>query len=254
MARPDRRRLRFFRHAMPGFLILAASLILAACQMARMALPTNLAAGAQEMACRGRQGFKFNEAFTFLPFKVFDVHRSWTTIQGWDDAWIDSARAKQRYQFSVEEPGRPAWDGQCAVGAEFTTVELRRFFGGELEIQTEGIQTVLGLLKERGGKKPWKLVLGQQTGEMSMSGVLERDDIRVAIEAQHRLAQTPLPVHDAAGYILTQKRKAVAAVEVLNNGAVWIDPQASPEMRGALAAAASALLLFQDLLSLNLDR
>jgi hypothetical protein len=40
---------------------------------------------------------------------------------------------------------------------------------------------------------------------------------------------------------------ALAAAEVINQGAVWIDPSATPDLRGALAAASAALLLYRDL-------
>jgi hypothetical protein len=254
MARPLYRSFCSFRNRILGFLVLAASLFLASCQMARMSLPANLAAEAREMACRGRQGFKFNEAFEFEPFKVLDVHRSWTTVRDWDAGWIASARARQRYEFTTWEPRGPFWDGRCVVGAEATSLELRDFLGGDLEVEVTGIQSLLGLLKERGTKKPWKLVLGQSTGEQSLGGVLEKDDVRITIEGRHDLAQTPLPIYEAAGYILTLKGEAVAAVEVINKGAVWIHPGVSPEIRGVLAAAASALLLYQDLLALDLTR
>ncbi len=61
-----------------------------------------------------------------------------------------------------------------------------------------------------------------------------------------------MPVFEAAGYLLTLRGETVAAVEIINRGAVWIHPAVEPEMRGALAAAAAALLLHQDLLALDL--
>jgi len=218
--------------------------------MARMSLPANLAAEAREMACRGRQGFKFNEAFTFEPFKVTDVHRSWTTIQGWGDAWFNTARARQRYEFTVAEPGAPAWEGRCAVGAEFTNVEIRGFLGGDVEVEVFGEQSLLGLLKERGTERSWRLVLGQSTGQRSLRGVLANGNLRFRVQGHHRLTRIPLPVSEAAGYLLSLDGEAVAAVEVINKGAVWIHPSVKPELRGLLAAAAAALLLYQDLLAL----
>jgi hypothetical protein len=252
MVQPTHRKTGSGRYRLPGFLLLTGAILTAGCQMARMSVPPNLAAEAREMACRGRQGFKFNEAFTFDPFKVIDVRRSWTTIREWDDRWLNSAKARQKYEFTTLEDGAQLWDGRCAVGAEVTNLEFYDFLGNDLQIEMSGIQSLLGMLKERGAKKPWKLALGQSTGERSLSGILEKDDIRILIQGSHGLAQTPLQIYEPSGYILTLKGEAIAAVEVINNGAVWIHPGVTPEMRGVLAAAAAALLLHQDLLALDL--
>jgi hypothetical protein len=223
--------------------------------MARMALPTNLSVDVPKMVCRGRQGFKFNEAFDFLPFQVRNVRRSWTTIREGGAAWLGAAKAKQRYEFTVDESGEsggPAWEGRCAVGAEVVELELRKVFGGKLQIDLRSDQTLFGTLRERIDREPWLLALGQGYGERALHGVLEKGDLIIEISAQHRLAQSPMPVMDAAGYLLTLRGEAVAAVEIINRGAVWIHPGVEPEVRGALAAAATALLLHQDLLALDL--
>lgn len=235
-----------------GLLVLGGALASVACQMARMALPPDLTVEAREMICRGRQGFKFNEAFDFLPFQVRDVRRSWTTIREGGASWLGAAEAKQRYEFRVGEAGGPMWEGRCAVGAEVLELELRKVFGGTLEIDLRSDQTLFGTLRERIDREPWLLALGQGYGERALHGVLEKGDLRIAISAQHRLAQSPLPVMDAAGYLLALRGETVAAVEIINRGAVWISPGVDPEMRGALAAAAAALLLHQDLLALDL--
>jgi hypothetical protein len=245
----------FVRHVMPrtlGLFVLAGALASSACQMARMALPTNLSGNVPEMVCRGRQGFKFNEAFDFLPFQVRDVHRSWTTIREGGAEWLGAAKAKQRYEFTVGELGGPAWEGRCAVGAEVMELELRKVFGGKLEIDLRSDQTLFGTLRERIDREPWLLALGQAYGERALHGVLERGDLKIAISAQHRLAQSSMPVMEAAGYLLSLRGETVAAVEIINRGAVWIHPGVAPEIRGALAAAAAALLLHQDLLAIGL--
>jgi hypothetical protein len=239
-------------HPLALILLAAALLFSSACQMARMALPPNLAAEAREMVCVGRQGFKFNEAFDFAPFKVLDVHRTWTTIQGWDGFWFSSARASQRYEFTTQEPGGPYWDARCAVGAAVTDVEIRNFLGGDLKMALDGGQTLLGLLRER-GYKAWTLALGQSVSERSLSGILEKGNVRIEIRAQHQLARTSLGSFEAAGFILTLEGEPVAAVETMNRGAVWIHPGVKPEIRSVLAAAAAALLLYQDLLALDLS-
>ena len=75
----------------------------------------------------------------------------------------------------------------------------------------------------------------------------DHSDRSVAVKGTDRLAGTPLPLGETAGYIFEQAGKPIAAVEVINNGAVWLSPDLDPALRGPVTAAISSLLLFEEL-------
>lgn len=220
---------------------------LASCQTAHMRVPASLKSQAPEIACSGRQGFAFNEAFDCGPYRVAAVHRSWTTTRSWDDLGFESSRADQHYEFALEAAGG-VWDGQCAVGANVDLLELEEFLGGTLEIRFLDERFLVGVLRSRQDPDPWRLAMGQSTDELTMQGVLTRGNVEVRIEGTNRLASTSIPASDPTGYVFSLDGQQVAAVEVINDGALWILPAIDSNLREVLAAASAALLLYQDLL------
>jgi hypothetical protein len=58
-----------------------------------------------------------------------------------------------------------------------------------------------------------------------------------------------IPSGDPVGYVVSRGGHALAAVETINRGRVWILPGLDSATREALAATAAALLLFDSTLS-----
>ena len=70
---------------------------------------------------------------------------------------------------------------------------------------------------------------------------------QIDISATNKLAQSPLPLKDATGYLFHIGDRLVGAVEVFNKGTVWLDDTVTAEVRSALAATSTVLLLYQDI-------
>lgn len=228
-------------------LLLTPLLLLAACQSAQMRVPATLA-GAPEITCSGRQGFMFNEAFDCSPYRVVNVHRSWTVTRSWGDVWFQVARADERYEFVVET-GAGVWDGQFAVGAAVDQVQLQDVFGGTLEIRLLDDRFLLGSMGARGDTEPWELAVGSGTTEQVMRGALTRGDVEIRIEGTNRLAGTSIPTSEATGYVFLLDGREIAAVEVINSGALRMLPALDSDLREALVTASAGLLLYRDLLA-----
>jgi len=99
----------------------------------------------------------------------------------------------------------------------------------------------------RGAGEAWTMVLNQRSDEDLMTGYLSSGKENYEVAGTHKLAGTPMPLADASGYVLAKNNVPVAAVDVINDGAVWLSQGLSGSERDGLAAAAAALLLFQDL-------
>lgn len=52
---------------------------------------------------------------------------------------------------------------------------------------------------------------------------------------------------DVIGYELDMEYKVVSAVQVINNGKVWVSPQLNPDTRMVLASGMASLLLYEKL-------
>lgn len=75
-------------------------------------------------------------------------------------------------------------------------------------------------------------------------GHSELSDRTIKIRSLHQLHRTAYPTLEPAGYLLTDEQGAIAQVEVINKGRVWLRPDLSAQTQLELAARITALLLF----------
>ncbi len=208
-----------------------------------MQLPDQLAK-VERIPVKGRQGWKFNEKLEFGATRVFDVDRSLTRGSDLGIVFYQGAKRRQSFGFSVAEGDAPAWRGVAA-----TNVHRRSLRGDEDDVSIA--------LKDESGfgahfapaDKPqdlWVLEMSEK-GERPMAGTLRRNDMVFSVLGTNRLEGLRLPLGDTSGYVFSWGSQVLAAVEVVNKGAVWMAPDVKPEHRAPLLAAISSLLLFEDL-------
>lgn len=245
---------------MAGWLLpLFAGLSLSGCQVAHMALPQDLPGESSELAVEGRSLLIVRDSIQFGPYRVTDIHRGWTRGEGFSISYgtteIGSSEAKQKYEFSVNEPDRPAWEVQCATGADWSQLETEGFLGGRFAIEFSSNRQLVCTLKQEGGETPSKLVMAQSAtaNETALQGVMMDGATRIDISATHKLDTTPLQVSTPTGYIFHIGGRPVGAVEVINKGTVWLNDSVTPETRSALAATSAVLLLHQDIKKMSQD-
>ena len=230
---------------------LCIQLLLTGCTMARMAVPRSLTEQTPEMPVLGKKFFTFDESFHFGNYEVFDVHRSWTRSREWGIsgfyAAFSSAKREQEYEFSVRHPDNTIWDCACATNVKQKEFEYTQFFGGSLEIELLSKTLFLGTYKPRHANTFWKLVMSQTTGEIVMDGVVSDGQTYIYIKGTQKLAASSLPLMDPTGYYFYREGILIGAVDVLNDGAVWILPSERPETRAVMGSTAAALLLFKNI-------
>ena len=239
---------------MAGWLLpLVTGLSLSGCQVAHMALPQDLPGESSELTVEGRSLLIVRDSIHFGLYRVTDIHRGWTKGEGFSISHgtteISSSQAKQKYEFSVNEPDRATWEVHCATGADWSQLETQGFLGGGFAIEFSSNQQLVCTLKQEGGETPSKLVMAQSASanETALQGVMTDGATRIDISATHKLDTTPLQVSAPTGYIFHIGGRPVGAVEVINKGTVWLNDSVTPETRSALAATSAVLLLYQDI-------
>ena len=225
--------------------------LLGACQAARMDVAPPLRAQTVEMPVQGRQIIGLDSDVTFGPYRAAGVRRGWTGTTtfgaGWGNLDYSFLRSDQRYEFVLLAPGAPHLRCQCAVGVNQQWLDLGMGRGGELNLQLAGQYSLACAMDPGDGTPPWRLTLGRGGDTPLMQGVLTSSRLAYQVRGSQRLAGTPILLTEATGYEFEQAGRPVAAVEVLNEGAVFMPPgPPTPENR-ALAAAAAALLLHQEI-------
>lgn len=211
---------------------------------AAMRLPEELAS-AQRTPVKGRQGWKFVERVEFGDYRVSEVRRSWT--KGGDlrvgrILFYEGSKRRQTFGFTLAGPGNSVWHGGAATNLRRHAIERDGF-----EIALRDKSGFAAILEPAGAPDDeWTLDL-TETFDRPLSGTLSRGSRSVAVKGTAKLAGTPFPLDETSGYIFESDGRAIAAVEVINNGAVWISPDMDDSLRGPVTAAISALLLFEEL-------
>lgn len=233
-------------HPMLRLLLLTAVLFgfpattIAKLRPAAMRLPEELT-GAERWEVEGRQGWKLLERLSFGDFRIHGVERTLTKGSDLQILSYEGSKRRQSFGFTLSEHDEPAWSGAAATNLRRRAVDV----GFQIELRNKsGLVARLSPVSEP--TAVWILDLTERY-ERPLSGTLHHGRHNIVVKGTSALARTPLSFDDTSGYIFQIRGRAVAAVEVLNQGAVWLDPELESELRGPIVAAIGALLLFEEL-------
>jgi hypothetical protein len=216
---------------------------LAGCSAARMTPPEGLGAGeAERLAVAGRQGFRLNQRLRFGDFETDQVNRSAT--RGQERGATQAAQERQRrqsYRFTLREEGQDRWFVACEARMEEVRIDL-----GVVDLlPTDRSGLYCNLQPVGRAASAWEMDLREQRGR-PLRGAITLGEERIEVVGTSRVAGA-LPMGTTTGYELRAADRPVGAVEVLNSGAVWLRRDLDPDRRALLAAAATALLLLDEL-------
>ena len=229
------------------FLLSFAGLALSGCTVAHMALPEGTQSASRELPVEGLGLLIVRNYFDFAPYRVTDVRKGWTKGQGWSIGGYSSSKAKQKYEFSVTEPGRATWDVICTARADWNKADLQGFLGNGVSLEFSYDRSLDCLMKQEGDEKVSRLFMAQSASELVMNGIMKVGATRIDIAVTYNFDFTPVRSGDPTGYIFSIGDRFVGAVEVINMGTVWMHNAATPETRSAVAVASAVLLMHQDI-------
>lgn len=211
---------------------------------AAMRLPDGLAS-AERLPVHGRQGWKLLERLEFGDFRVHDVRRSLS--KGGDlglsvpGLAYEGSKRRQTFLFKLSGAEASAWSGAAATNLRRRALDV----GFDIELRNKsGFMALLS--SDALPDDTWTIDLAEKR-ERPLAGTLSRNGEVITVTGTNRLAGTFLPLGETSGYVFESRGKPVAAVEVINNGAVWLAPDLDPTLRAPVTAAISALLLFDEL-------
>lgn len=211
---------------------------------AAMRLPDSLA-GVERLSVQGRQGWKLLERLEFGGFAVHGVQRSLS--KGGDlglsvpGLAYEGSKRRQTFLFKLTGADDSPWRAAAATNLHRRALDV----GFDIELRNKsGFMALLS--PDARPDDTWTLDLTEK-GEHPLAGTLSRNGELIDVRGTNRLAGTFLPLGETSGYVFESRGKPVAAVEVINDGAVWLSPELDPTLRAPVTAAISALLLFEEL-------
>ena len=222
-------------------LILAALPVVAftssACSMATMSIDPVLAARAEPMPVTGANPRVWNRPLAFGPFSTEQVQ------EGGEWRWAapilggEAGIAWQNHRMVLV-------DGEARTQ---TACRARRVFferdGWSVDPALGRLPVLQCVLRDDEGGEPWTLTL-HRTPRNTLAGTIEHDRDTIQVVSEHRADGGMVDTAEPVGYSLFVEGSAIAAIETVNRGRVWIDPKLSASDRTAVASAAAALLLF----------
>jgi hypothetical protein len=216
-------------------------LSLTGCQTVRMNVPESLA-GSERMQVSGRQGFMIKQTLRFGPYQTTRVERSWTRGRGIEIRPVEASRRDQRYAFILRDGETDLVEVRCEVRLSRLTIEV-----GSVDVSPadrSGLRCAL-TPPDGGLDDSWRLELSE-SHDRPLAGTLVGSRGALEVRGTNRI-DGALPLGSTSGYRIDQGGRTLAAVEVINRGAVWMDGDLGADERVVVAATAAALLLLEDL-------
>jgi hypothetical protein len=148
-------------------------------------------------------------------------------------------RRDQRFSYTLAAGGTEVWDVDCKA-----TLRTRGFEVRGVEIDPEDKSSLDCRMRGTDDQNERWRMLVEEEHDRPMNGTLASDDRRIEVVGTNRIAGGIVPMAGATGYEIRDGGVTLAAVEVINDGRVWIR---APRDEALLAAAAAGLLLLEDL-------
>lgn len=174
--------------------------------------------------------------FDFGSWQVARFSRGWAREAASNLFWVETVDRAQRYSFVLEGSSDPI-DVICAARADIDRwggpdSSLERVHSYELRCE--------GLMAEMEDPR-FTLEVGTRIGHLEWEG----DRLMVIPTNDLKGSRWKLP--ERTGYVIEDRNGPIAAVEVLSPGRVWMTDEITPELVDVIAAATSALLLYDTL-------
>ncbi len=230
------------------FLIVGSLLLLlGACQSPDMALSDQRLSQRPAWRVSGRQGFLFRQRLTFGNYATSKVKRGWTRSYN-IPFFLHFQGARQRLSFT--QFGEDSSVAEVMAVSKFQSKELpilRDFFRIALDYENSFAGVII---PSADSSQHWEFLMH------SVSGALFREVggfARNAVDSP--ITISPVTRFNKAnswsspgvlGYEFIQEGKVLGAVELINRGKVWIQPDLDPRQQLIVSSLCSALLLYQN--------
>lgn len=238
------------------FLIFALliTIIFSSCKTPNILLTENLQKAAVPMEVKGRQGFRIHQVLTYGGFKTGRVKRGWVSA-GNIQFVLNFQKAKEKFQFKQYTPDSTASTMVYAVGKfESTSFDFfSRRSNWKMDIGLNYQNTFAGtIIPDQSKDNSWEFIVYNpessfaDKGDCGFAKDKLGNEIKI-IPVKQLEGQRNWINYTNFGFEFQYKNTAIAAVSVLNNGRVWIDPSIPSTLQMVVSSMSSAILLRSNL-------
>ncbi|MEJ8803701.1 hypothetical protein [Pontibacter sp. H249] len=231
----------------------AAVLLLSACSVPQMAVESNFKSQAQELPIEGRKVLKPNGDFRIGDYTVANVHRGWKRGSGFNILGYDNVKSAQKYEFSLQDTQN---GGEWYVFGASKLHEKNLKSNNGLTIQLAANKEYYASYFTSPESGQWQLVTvdpGHYLARNKFEGQVINGVKMYKVAPVYKFEGQKIPTGDIVGYEFKDDEEVIAAVQVVNNGKVWMRSDLSNDTRMVLASAAASLLLYDKLKDSGID-
>lgn len=222
-----------------------AALALSGCSLSTIPVPAELSASPR-MPVEGRMGWSPKRNLRFGPYSTSPVRRSGTYVYEREGIVSTVGDHEQDFAFVLREGDEDMAEVRCLAEATAAVYDLP-VVGEISSVPRSGLRCEIDPLTE--GSTRWSLTLNAGRTQRFRGTLEGAGAARFDVAATKKLADSPLGDQmESTGFYIRRDSVAVAAVEVINHGGVWMrDEELDEEETIAVASAAAALLAFEAL-------
>lgn len=227
--------------------IILFMLFLPGCKAPQIYVTPELKENSLMLPVKGRQGFQIGQKLSFGEFTTSKIKRGWT--RAYDIPFIVRFQGVKE-KFTFQQFGKKGQVADVFCAGKFRSVEmtgLKDYFNIVLNEKNH----FAGSIIFNGGNEMWDFLLYNPDGrpmDKAKAGFLRKGNEVFEIHGIRRLANGKSNWSvDFWGFEFLYKGEAIATVETINNGNVWLKKDLSDNQRLLLASMASALLLRSNL-------
>jgi hypothetical protein len=220
-----------------------ALILTAGCKAPQMQVHEDLKNNGQILPVKGRQGFQIGRELSFGEFTTDKVRQGWA--KGYDIPFILRFQGvKEKLSFS--QFGKPGQVAEVYCIGKFRSIEmngLKDYFTLSLKEKNHFAGTVI----LNGGRDTWEFLLYNPDGEFlrdARAGFIRKNGEVIDVNGVRKLENTK---HNFGGtflgYEFVQHGQVIGAVEIVNNGRVWLKNDLPDNLKLVLASLSSGALL-----------
>jgi hypothetical protein len=234
--------------------LLLFSLVFISCKTPNILIADNLQKAATTLEVKGRNGLRIHQVLSYGGFKTGRVKRGWihsSNIQ----FILDFQKAKEKFQFKQFTPDSTVSAMVYAVGKfESTNFDFFRSrsnvrFNMALDYKNTFAGTII---PDQSKDNAWEFIVYNPESSFANNGDcgFAKDKLgnEIKIIPVKKIEGQKNWINFANfGFEFQYKNSAIAAVSILNNGRVWIDPNIPATLQMVCSSMASAILLRSNL-------
>ena len=217
--------------------------VLFGCKTPQMYVAPTLINDSETFSVKGRQGFQIGLSLNFGEYNTGKVKQGW--VKGYEIPFFVRFQGMKEKLF-FQQYGRGGELAEVYSVGKFNSTELP-FIRNYFNIILNEKNYFAGTIILNDGQDVWEFLLYNPDGE-SLKGVKagfiknHMDSIQVNGVKKLENGKSSF-VNKFWGYEFVYKEQAIGAVEIINNGKVWIKNDLPDDLKLVLASLSSSLLL-----------